>query len=843
MNFVIENNILLEYEGKDENVVIPEGVKKISDNVFMNCSFIKSVMLPDSLEGIGKNAFSGCCGLTQITFPNSLKELGWYAFCGCSGLTEITFTDNLANLGWYTFKDCTGIVSVVVAKTTTYFPPNIFENCTSLRNVTFLNSPANIKQGIHWELQPTALKNTSDVLAYAPYIPISDSWFKSIRSYAINGFVNAYYSGMHFDEDVLEANKKFINSQRKKLYSVADKKLMQYMMEEKIIPLADIDDVIEMVDDAEEKEALIEYKNTNFTAKQSEKLKAKKQKDAEKSVAPLSTTELKKEWIFNNLDDGTVEITSYKGTATEIIIPSMFGKKKITRIGWDTFNPKAKRIKNSDARRKITSVVIPEGITEIGESAFEGCCNLENITIPKSLESIEGYAFYETKWFDKISEEGIDDFVIINGILTLYTGTESNVIVPEGVKAIGGLAFSSFTNQPLLTSITLPCTLKRLCPKAFRRCTALSAIEIPKSVIQIDCCTFKDCYGLTEITIPDGIDCLEESVFAGCNNLISAHIPNSVKRIKEKAFSGCISLEKPELAEDVTELGSYAFYQCRSLKQFIVPKGVTKIEYATFRYCKGLKDIVIPESVRKIEHFAFSDCDKLTDIVIPDGVITIGQQVFSYGPYYRTVSIPASTTYIHSSVFYNDNEDYIYDGMYNGITIIAPPDSYGVQFAKENELKCISKREKSKKEYIPEEDEENVQNETTPINITQITVKSEEWADQHDELWDMLVPASGKCSTVQGEVVRIGGKIHNEIMQNAGGNWDTDYMKMLASISKYYLMGQIHDKKEYKEVIELIQSIDWNSTGEDILRLIELNVHWVLANPVPIPLGKVTYRR
>lgn len=430
-----------------------------------------------------------------------------------------------------------------------------------------------------------------------------------------------------------------------------------------------------------------------------------------------------------------------------------------------------------------------------------------------------------------------------HGILTLYTGTESNVIVPEGVKAIGGLAFSSFTNQPLLTSITLPCTLKRLCPKAFRRCTALSAIEIPKSVIQIDCCTFKDCYGLTEITIPDGIDCLEESVFAGCNNLISAHIPNSVKRIKEKAFSGCISLEKPELAEDVTELGSYAFYQCRSLKQFIVPKGVTKIEYATFRYCKGLKDIVIPESVRKIEHFAFSDCDKLTDIVIPDGVITIGQQVFSYGPYYRTVSIPASTTYIHSSVFYNDNEDYIYDGMYNGITIIAPPDSYGVQFAKENELKCISKREKSKKEYIPEEDEENVQNETTPINITQITVKSEEWADQHDELWDMLVPASGKCSTVQGEVVRIGGKIHNEIMQNAGGNWDTDYMKMLASISKYYLMGQIHDKKEYKEVIELIQSIDWNSTGEDILRLIELNVHWVLANPVPIPLGKVTYRR
>ena len=717
MDFVIENNILVGYKGEDENVVIPEGVTEIAKNVFKNCTFIKSVKFPNSLERIGENAFNGCSELGQITFPDSLKELGWYTFCGCTGITEIVFTDNLKSMGWYTFKDCKSLVSVVVAASTTYIPPNIFENCTSLRTVTFLNSPANVKPGIHWELQPTAFKNTKDVLVYAPHISISDSWFKPIRSYAMNGFLKYYYEGRHFDEEVLATNRKFINSQRKKLYSNASELLIRYMTEEKIIPLTDIDDVIEMTKDTEVKAQLVEYKNANFTAKQTEKMKAKKQKDAEKPVNPLSTAELKKEWIFNNLSDSSVEITGYKGSATEVVVPSMLGKKKITRIGNYAFCPCAKRVTNPSARMAITSVVIPDGVTEIGESAFEGCENLENITIPESVCWVECYAFNKTKWFEKLYKETKGDFVTLNNILLLYRGDKSDVEVPEGITAIGGLAFTfdkkqpvrlvvippskrgypkklfmdnlptggaqfnTYPNQPILTSVKLPQSLKIICDNAFCNCTALMEIEIPNSVVRIGDGAFRNCHALTEITIPEGVTVLDENLFQYCDNLVRVHIPDSVKYVRERAFGRCISLKEVKLADEAVWIGEHAFSHCKSLKQFTIPGGVTTIERGVFSECHNLEEVIIPKGITEIKIFAFGGCESLSDIEIPEGVTEIGQMAFCSGPYYRTMFIPASVTKINDNAFWNQNPDYEYDGYYSGFTVIAPKDSYAAKFA------------------------------------------------------------------------------------------------------------------------------------------------------------------
>ncbi len=124
-----------------------------------------------------------------------------------------------------------------------------------------------------------------------------------------------------------------------------------------------------------------------------------------------------------------------------------------------------------------------------------------------------------------------------------------------------------------------------------------------------------------------------------------------------------------------------------------------------------------------------------------------------------------------------------------------------------------------------------------------ITVTSEGWENQHEELWDMLVPGVGKCTTVQGEVIRIGGRISDEIFRNGGGNWDREYRKMLNAIKKYYAMGKVHDEAEHQEALALIKSIGRDSDGEDVLRLCEINVHWVLANPRPIMLGEVNYTR
>lgn len=127
--------------------------------------------------------------------------------------------------------------------------------------------------------------------------------------------------------------------------------------------------------------------------------------------------------------------------------------------------------------------------------------------------------------------------------------------------------------------------------------------------------------------------------------------------------------------------------------------------------------------------------------------------------------------------------------------------------------------------------------------VSTITVSSEDWVEQHEELWNYLVPSRGKCKTVQGEVVRIGGRIYDEIVNNGGVNWDRDYRKMLNALKKYYSLGNLPDKEELEEAYNLIKSINRNSDSDKISRLCEIDVHWVLLNPEPIALKEVNYER
>lgn len=874
MEFIIKDGVLKGYKGEDENVVIPEGVTKIAEGVFRNCTFIKSVTLPDGFKEIGSFAFMGCTSLVEIRLPQNVKTLGSQAFSGCTSLKKITIPSGIGWIREGSFEYCTSLESVLVEPNNKEIGILMFSGCTNLKTITFMNS---LHDNRWFSMPASTFKGVGEILFYAPHIPISNEWFKNFRGWALNGFLKCYYEGRHYDEDVLAANRKFINSQRKKLYPNASELLIRYMTEEKIIPVADIEAVIEMTEDKKSKAILEEYKNANFTAKQTAKVKEKKQKDAEKPVNPLSTAELKKEWIFNNLSDTTVEITGYKGTAKEVVIPSMVGKRKVVRIGWNAFNPYALRLTNSAERKAITSVVIPDTVTAIGESAFEGCESLENITIPESVRWVECYAFNRTKWFENLCKKTKGDFVTLNNILLLYKGEEACVEVPEGITTIGGLAFSFNKKQPvkldvdpwgynkfrkpkkeptqqppfnvyeyktLLKSVKLPQSLQILCDNAFCNCTALTEIEIPKSVVRIGDGAFRNCHALTEVTIPDGVAIIDSNTFEYCDNLETVHIPESVKYIRSGAFYNCISLREVKLPKNVEYIGKHAFTDCKSLRQFEIPSGVNVIEQSLFHGCANLKDIVIPDGVTAIENFAFCRCLSLSDIELPEGVTNIGQYSFSDGPYYRTMSIPASVTAIHSTAFQNENPDYEFDGYYSGFTIVAPKDSYVAKFAEEHEFTCIEKRKKPKKKYNEKDDDRLDQTCSAPVDTTPIKVKSKDYLDQHDELWGMLIPDSGMCNTVQGEVIRIGGRIHDELMRNAGGNWDADYMKMLGSLCKYYVMGEIHDIAEYREMMRIVHdSIDRGCNDDDLYRLIELNVHWVLANPVPIALTRATYTR
>ncbi|WP_314271351.1 ankyrin repeat domain-containing protein [Capnocytophaga sputigena] len=122
-----------------------------------------------------------------------------------------------------------------------------------------------------------------------------------------------------------------------------------------------------------------------------------------------------------------------------------------------------------------------------------------------------------------------------------------------------------------------------------------------------------------------------------------------------------------------------------------------------------------------------------------------------------------------------------------------------------------------------------------------IVLTGDTWEKRYEQAWTLLVPSSGSAITVQGEVVRIAGRVNDELLRNAMGNWDKEYRKMLTAISGYLQQGNPLSESELAEVAD-IQKYILEDDGSGTQRLCELATAWVVQNPEPIALGKVNYK-
>ena len=120
-----------------------------------------------------------------------------------------------------------------------------------------------------------------------------------------------------------------------------------------------------------------------------------------------------------------------------------------------------------------------------------------------------------------------------------------------------------------------------------------------------------------------------------------------------------------------------------------------------------------------------------------------------------------------------------------------------------------------------------------------IVVKDGPWPQQHDDLWELLVPSSGPAATVQGEVIRISGRLDREINGNGGGNWNEQFRQMARALLVHVRSGSPLPPPELATVGEIVAELVRRATG-DLKRVGELAVAWVLRNPDPIPLSKPT---
>ena len=133
----------------------------------------------------------------------------------------------------------------------------------------------------------------------------------------------------------------------------------------------------------------------------------------------------------------------------------------------------------------------------------------------------------------------------------------------------------------------------------------------------------------------------------------------------------------------------------------------------------------------------------------------------------------------------------------------------------------------------------------THDGVSPILVKEGSWEEQYEELWSFLIPSSGAAKTVQGEVIRIPGRVRDELDRNGGVNWDRDYRKMLQAMPHYLSLGTAlsdTDLEEAKQLISQIYGKDFND-GLRLDRLCQLALAWIKQNPEPISLEKPSYKR
>ena len=126
-----------------------------------------------------------------------------------------------------------------------------------------------------------------------------------------------------------------------------------------------------------------------------------------------------------------------------------------------------------------------------------------------------------------------------------------------------------------------------------------------------------------------------------------------------------------------------------------------------------------------------------------------------------------------------------------------------------------------------------------------ILVKEGIWEEQYEELWSFLIPSSGAAKTVQGEVIRIPGRVRDELDRNGGANWDRDYRKMLQALPQYLSLGSSLSEQELAETKELIAQVHGKDFDDEprLDRLCQLAIAWIKQNPKPIDLKEPSYNR
>ena len=583
------------------DVVIPDSVTCLGFGVFQACVRLKSVVLPGSISTISHSSFKNCSSLTSLAIPEGVTVIEREAFADCRNLESVTVPSSVTCICDAAFRSCCNLVNVTLSEGLETIKYAAFENCKLSR----IAIPAGVKK------IDTAAFGFAEYMDAIP-IEIADigALPAVLRPWAAICF--AEDGGINTDSR-FPGHTKYIKSNAAKLVEQAMKypSLLELMCREKLIAPKNIEaflDAVQKTDTPELIAMVLDYQANKLTAKQKERVVKTKERQEEAVFdrmaarlgkvgidglnfvvsGDLETFENRKE-LKAFLESKGAKLLSSLSAKTDYLIMNenqIDGEKKkramelgVEIITEETFNDKADRKFVVDVDGTLTAyigkdadVAIPEYVKRVDYGAFKYNQNLKSVTIPETVERVDLDAFEGCDNLTRLSVTehtsiycwfsiprnfrnlaDSNGFVILNNILFMYTGDRAQVIVPDGVKAIWHLAFSSNWG---LTDIIIPDSVEEIGISAFQFCRNLESLRVPESIKVICGGAF---HGCTKLADQDGFVIVWNALYDYLGSEKDVMIPNGVTAISSKAFHGRDDLRSVRIPAYVIQIASDAF--------------------------------------------------------------------------------------------------------------------------------------------------------------------------------------------------------------------------------------------------------------------------------------------
>ncbi len=345
------------------------------------------------------------------------------------------------------------------------------------------------------------------------------------------------------------------------------------------------------------------------------------------SVETPESPEEQGELAYRLIDGGAAYEVSGIGscTATDVVIPATYNGLPVTSIGEFAF-------KYSD---RLTSVEIPEGITEIKAYAFHNSSELTSVELPDGVTTIGTYAFADCSELTNIS---IPDSITSIGVDAFFSDNKLVYTTHDNAKYLGNAnnAYAALISKTdsSIASCTIHEDTKVIAGWAFAFCKSLTSIEIPDGVVTLDNKAFTNCETLSNIVIPDSVTSIGFEAFFGCKALSNIAIPDSVVTIGNDAFENCSELTSVTFSHAVPKIGENAFYGCDKLQYYTNDNGKYLADADSLYSIlidtvhTSFSNFTIHNDTKAIAGGAFAYCDRLTAIEIPKNVRAIGYNAF-----------------------------------------------------------------------------------------------------------------------------------------------------------------------------------------------------------------------